>query len=124
MLVGNEGQDQLFLNDGGRLVDGTARRLPARDDETRKIEAADVDADGDLDLMVGNVQFVMRASAQDYLLVNDGTGVFTAADAARFPEDVRSNFMLQVVDLDRDGDVDAIAPSTVFGRSAGDYPCC
>jgi VCBS repeat protein len=121
VLVGNEGQDQLFLNEGGRLVDATVRRLPARDDETRKIEAGDFDRDGDPDLVVGNVQFVMRESAQDYLLLNDGSGVFTAADSARLPEDARNNFMLQVVDLDRDGDLDVLAPSTVFARSAGDY---
>jgi VCBS repeat protein len=121
VLVGNEGQDQLYLNAGGRLVDATAGRLPARADETREIRAGDVDGDGDLDLVVGNVRFVLQESAQDYLLLNDGKGVFTTADPARFPEDARSNFTSQLVDLDADGDLDVVAPSTVFPRSAVEF---
>jgi hypothetical protein len=121
VLVGNEGQNQLFLNEKGRLVDVTARSLPVRSDETRKIRAADVDRDGDLDLVVANVSFVMRESPQDYLLLNDGAGVFTAAEQTSFPEDARDDFTIQVLDLDRDGDVDVLAPSTVFAEAAGDY---
>jgi hypothetical protein len=120
VLVGNEGQNQLFLNEKGRLVDVTARSLPARSDETRKIRAADVDGDGDLDLIVANVRFVMQQSSEDDLLLNDGSGVFTPADPARFPEDARDDFTLQVLDLDHDGDVDALAPSTVFADVEND----
>lgn len=114
VIVANEGQNQLYLNEDGRLVDVTVLTLPMESDETRAIRAADVDADGDLDLLVGNVTFLTDESPQDYLLVNDGTGAFTRAGAAAFPEDARSNFMLQALDIDRDGDIDAIAPSTVF----------
>jgi FG-GAP-like repeat len=121
VLVGNEGQDQLYLSERGRLVDVTERNLPARNDETRKIEAADVDGDGDLDLVVGNVRFSMQESAQDYLLLNDGSGKFTPAEGGRLPEDARSNFTLQVVDLDLDGDVDLLAPSTVFARREAEF---
>lgn len=114
VIVGNEGQDRLYLNRGGRLEDATAARLPARDDETREIRAADIDADGDLDLLVANVEFAMQAPADDVLLLNDGSGVFAAADAAWLPEGGRSNFTVQTADLDRDGDLDVLAPSTVF----------
>jgi len=121
VVVANEGQNQLFLNDDGVLVDVTARNLPLRVDETREIRAVDVDGDGDLDLVVANVSFVLRETPQDYLLLNDGSGVFTTADTARFPEDARSNFTVQAVDLDRDGDMDTLAPSTEFAARAGDY---
>ena len=114
VLVGNEGQDELFLNEGGRLVDATARSLPVRADETREIRAADVDGDDDLDLVVANVRFITDEPAQDYLLLNDGRGVFTTADLARLPGAGRSHFTIQVLDLDRDGDQDVLAPSTVF----------
>ncbi|MES2605233.1 MAG: VCBS repeat-containing protein, partial [Pseudomonadota bacterium] len=114
VVVGNEGPDQLFLNEDGVLRDVTATALPASNDETRKIEALDADGDGDVDLLVGNVQFGMEESAQDYLLLNDGSAVFTRAEESAVQEDGRSNFVLQTVDLDRDGDLDAIAPSTVF----------
>lgn len=123
VVVANEGQDQLFLNDGeGRLIDATDGQLPRRDDESREIKAADVDNDGDMDLIVANVQFVFRRSRQDYLLLNDGSGSFTDAEPARLPDDDRDNFTIQVVDLDLDGDIDILAPSTVFDAAgAGDY---
>jgi hypothetical protein len=121
VIVGNEGQNQLFLNDDGRLVDVTERSLPVRGDETREIRAVDVDADGDLDLVVANVRFGLQESPQDDLLLNDGSGVFTTADPARFPEDGRSNFTIQAVDLDRDGDMDVLAPSTVFPRGEDEF---
>ena len=65
--------------------------------------------------------------AQNYLLLNDGSGVFTTADTARLPGAGRSHFTIQAVDLDHDGDSDVLAPSTVFARSVtevdafGDY---
>lgn len=122
VVVGNEGQNELFLNDGGRLVDATERSLPARVGETREVRAADVDADGDVDLIVANVRFVLDESAQDYLLLNDGSGVFTTAERDRFPEDARSNFTVQAVDLDGDADLDVLAPSTVLSGSVpGNY---
>jgi hypothetical protein len=62
----------------------------------------------------------MSEPPRDYLLINDGSGVFTTADAARFPEDERSNFTVQAVDLDRDGDLDVLLPSTVFPRIRND----
>jgi FG-GAP-like repeat len=116
VVVANEGQNQLYLNDHGRLVDVTASSLPARNDESREIRAADVDRDGDLDLLVANVRFGMQESPQDYLLLNDGRGRFTTAEHERYPEDARSNFTVQAVDLDHDGDLDVIAPSTTFPR--------
>jgi hypothetical protein len=122
VVVGNEGQNGLFANEGGRLVDLTARSLPVRLDETREIRAADVDGDGDLDLAVANVRFILDESPQDYVLFNDGSGRFAAVDSAGFAEDARSNFTIQLVDLDRDGDLDALAPSTVFPRGPEDAP--
>ena len=122
VLLGNEGQNELFLNEAGRLVDQTRERLPAADDETREIRAFDADGDGDLDLAVANVAFIMQTGARDQLLLNDGSGRFTLAGSDRFPDDGRSNFTIQVADLDADGDLDAILPSTEFGATgAGDY---
>lgn len=118
IIVANEGQNQLYLNEDGRLVDVTVLTMPVDADETRAIRAVDVDADDDVDLLVGNVAFLDAESPQDYLLLNDGRGVFTRTDPGAFPEDARSNFMLQALDIDRDGDMDAIAPSTVFATNA------
>jgi hypothetical protein len=121
VVVGNEGQNQLYLNDGrGQLVDATAGRMPVRIDETREIKAADVDGDGDSDLVVGNVRFALDESRQDYLLLNDGTGRFSDAPPGRLPADDRDNFTIQVADVDRDGDADIISPATSF-TGIGNY---
>jgi hypothetical protein len=121
VAVGNEGQNELYLNDGsGQLVDVTATHMPIRNDETREIKSADFDADGDLDLVVANVQFSFDWSRQDHLLLNDGSGRFNDATRGRLPTDDRDNFTIQAIDVDRDGDVDIISPATDFDGS-GDY---
>jgi len=122
VAVANEGQDQLYLNVTGVLVDVTATNLPRSNDESREIRAADFDGDGDLDLAVANVRFVRSEPERDALLLNDGKGVFTRAPDGSLPEDGdRSNFTIQAHDLDGDSDVDLIAPNTLFGRQSGDY---
>jgi FG-GAP-like repeat len=112
VVVGNEGQNELFLNEAGRLVDATAGSLPVWIDETREIRAVDVDGDRDLDLVVANVAFVMSEPPRDYVLLNDGSGSFRFMDAARFPEGERNNFTVQAADLDGDDDYDVLLPST------------
>ena len=67
------------------LVDVTATHLPRENDESREIRAADFDGDGDLDLVVGNVRFVLDEPERDTLLLNDGKGVFTPAPAGSLP---------------------------------------
>jgi hypothetical protein len=122
VAVANEGQNQLYRNDEGVLVDVTATHLPRENDESREVRAADFDGDGDLDLVVGNVRFVLDEPEVDTLLLNDGTGVFTSAPAGSLPPaGDASNFTIQAVDLDGDADLDVIAPSTEFERAAGDY---
>jgi hypothetical protein len=122
VAVANEGQNQLYRNDNGVLVDVTETHLPRENDESREIRAADFDGDGDLDLVVGNVRFVLDEPELDTLLLNDGKGAFTPAPAGSLPSaGDASNFMIQAADLDGDADVDVIAPNTVFERMAGTY---
>jgi hypothetical protein len=122
VAVANEGQNQLYRNDGGVLVDVTATNFPRANDESREIRAADFDGDGDLDLVVANVRFVLRVPERDVLLLNDGRGVFTPAPADWQPAGRdQNNFSVQVFDIDSDGDVDIVSPSTVFDNAAGEY---
>jgi hypothetical protein len=122
VVAGNEGQNELYRNDGGVLVDVTADRLPPENDESREVRAADFDGDGDLDLVVANVRFVLDEPERDALWLNDGSGRFAAAPAGWAPAaGDASDFTLQALDVDGDGDVDIVAPNTVFGRAAGDY---
>jgi hypothetical protein len=122
VAVANEGQNQLYRNDAGVLVDVTATNLPRENDESREIRAADFDGDGDLDLVVANVRFVFDEPERDTLLLNDGRGVFAPAPADWQPAGRdQNNFSLQVLDIDSDGDVDVVSPSTIFDEAAGEY---
>jgi hypothetical protein len=122
IAVANEGQNQLYLNASGVLVDVTETHLPRENDESREARAADFDGDGDLDLVVANVRFVRDEPERDALLLNDGKGMFTLAPDRWQPEGGdRSNFTIQAHDLDGDLDVDILAPNTLFGREPGDY---
>jgi hypothetical protein len=122
VAVANEGQDELYRNDDGVLVDVTAERLPRESDESREVRAADFDGDRDLDLVIANVQFVLNAPDRDSLLLNDGNGAFSVAPADWQPRGRdATNFTLQVLDLDGDADIDIVAPSTLFRNGIGDY---
>ena len=68
------GQNFLWLNDAarpGHFVDATAGSMPAADDDTQDITLADLDGDGDLDMVVAN------ETPPGRLLLNDGGGRFT-----------------------------------------------
>lgn len=70
------GQDFLWLNDPkapGRFIDATRTHMPRDDDGTQGVALADLDADGDLDMILANETPPSR------LLLNDGKGHFTDA---------------------------------------------
>lgn len=95
--------DRLYLNDGtGHFVDVTALPLASGLDEIRALAAADVDGDGDRDLLLGNY------GQQDRLYLNDGAGNFADGTDDGLPADMQSASSLTLVDVDGDGDRDAL----------------
>jgi Ca2+-binding RTX toxin-like protein len=68
----------LILSGGGAWTDATAR-MPALSDYTPTATAADIDRDGDVDLVVGDL-----GQRGPYVLLNDGTGGFSI-DQTRLP---------------------------------------
>ena len=70
------GQDFLWLNDAARpgyFIDVTSTHMPKDNDDTQDIKLADLDGDGDLDMVIANETPPSR------LLLNDGKGHFSDA---------------------------------------------
>jgi len=82
----------------------SATHLPLGSVGGRSMDArpADVDGDGDLDLVVAT-EF-----GRNLLLINDGAGHFTDESAARMPQPVHDTEDIGVADFDGDGDLDII----------------
>ncbi len=102
-------QNQLVLSaPGDKLVDATGN-LPQRDDFTHSACAADVDADGDVDLYVGNTWGQRDIDPQ--ILLNDGRGRFSVGENHLPPlVDLNQNgyTTCAFVDVDNDGDADLV----------------
>ncbi|MBK8979075.1 MAG: VCBS repeat-containing protein [Planctomycetes bacterium] len=115
LIAGNSGytnrgeQNRLLLNDGsGSFTDVTPTQLPVDQDKTMAITAADVDGDGDPDLLVLNNGSSFGGNPQNRLYLNDGTGHFTDVTATHLPAQPGSGYHLSVGDLDGDGDLDFV----------------
>ena len=100
---GREPQDRIYINDGqGRFTDETEARLGAEDRLTLDAQFADLDGDGDLDLVQGN-----GGSVRVYL--NDGTGRFRDITETAFGTrtDVPgTSISIELADFNGDGRID------------------
>lgn len=95
----------LFLNDPkrpGHFINATQTHLPKTNDQTEGVVLADMDDDGDLDMVLASPALPNR------LLLNDGKGHFKDASDRldlRLPMETRE---VQVVDVNRDGRPDIV----------------
>lgn len=92
-------QNFIFFNQG-RARFNLARPLGRDLDTSYATELADIDNDGDLDIVVGNDR------APNTVFLNDGTGRFEISCAFGRPASIRS---LTLADIDGDGDIDILA---------------
>lgn len=97
---GRDGRDKLFINDGtARFTDETAARIPTESGLTVDARFADLDGDGDLDMVRGDRPTIS-------VLMNDGSGRFvdvTEAVIGRVGEHVLA---VELADFDGDGVTD------------------
>jgi hypothetical protein len=106
IVVLNRGQDFVLVNNGAAVFsDQTATRLPLTTDTSRGGGLADLDGDRDLDLVVAN------SRNEPIALYINHRGVFTARDFGAAPLPDETDTGLELVDLDRDGDLDVYVPN-------------
>ncbi|MEM8670864.1 MAG: FG-GAP-like repeat-containing protein [Planctomycetota bacterium] len=103
------GQNFVFLNQG-RARFSIQRMLGQERCTTYATEPADLDGDGDLDIVVGNDM------APNQVFLNDGDGRFELSSTFGVVASVRS---LALADMDGDGDVDVLStcrgmPNQIF----------
>lgn len=109
------GQDPLY-------VDETDTRLGPDSQMGVRIDAGDVDGDGDVDIIVANGQHSAPPTIplQDVMLqINDGNGHFTDEASIRLPPSASGQQLANAVilgDVDGDGDLDAYVAN---GSSGG-----
>ena len=103
-----ERQNRLLLNDGSGVFSDASARLPADQDRSFTGALHDVDRDGDLDIVTGNVngpRFDGDTPFRVYL--NDGKGLFTPGTGDVFPASASGRgFDIEFADFDGDGRVD------------------
>ena len=80
---------------------GTSTNIGSEADSTQTIALADVDSDGDLDLVAVNIAHTSK------LYLNDGSGSF--APATNIGIETGSTYSIALVDVDGDGDLDLVA---------------
>lgn len=111
-LVVRPGKDTCVLNHDGIAI-------PQSSTQSLSAVAGDIDADGDLDLVVGLDSTAADPSALR-VLVNDGKGLFSDEALTRFvPGGGRRCAVVQLGDVDEDGDLDLLIGLKSPGVAAG-----
>jgi hypothetical protein len=102
--LGEGHRTQVLINDGKGVFsdESTARISGEANTDDNIVKCADVDDDGDFDLIIGSLQ-----NPAEKLLLNDGTGVFSPEPDA-FPATSDPTLGLDAADLDGDGILDVV----------------
>ena len=103
------GLNHVYLNDGTGVFTETPGSLPADRENTQSVAAADVDNDGDVDLVFANDGEANR------LYLNNGSGIFSDA-SNQLPGDLSRTLGVVAVDIENDGDLDLLEAS-FFGAT-------
>jgi VCBS repeat protein len=104
-------RSQVLINDGaGKFTDETLLRIASEPDtDDNAVKCADVDDDGDYDLVVASL-----GHSSEKLLRNDGTGKFAFVPDA-FPGVNDATLSVDIGDLNGDGIYDVVSGQGEFG---------
>lgn len=119
ILSRNTARELVLLNDGrGRFVDASEAWMPERIDVTQDLQLADLDGDGDLDLIAGNEP---ANGGRNRLYRNLGSRFEDISDSA-LPAAVEETRKVAVGDADGDGDLDLFFANVSFTAPAEARP--
>jgi hypothetical protein len=126
LIIGNYNANQLMLNNGGNntnpFLDAEVFDLPGGNSYTSSIAAVDIDDDGDIDFIFGNI------GGANQLLLNNGGGAgnpFDGVDALDLPGGIKDTWSVAAADIDNDGDIDLVigndrSPNQLLLNNGGD----
>ncbi|MDF1767933.1 FG-GAP-like repeat-containing protein [Maricaulis sp.] len=114
-IPGEESRNRIILNDDGALSGQDFRDLPGIPGETLSILFSDLDADGAVDLLVGN-----DFEVPDYAYFGDGAGQFTAVthQDGLIPMTTNTTMSVSSFDLRNTGQM-ALYFAQIAGRAEG-----
>ncbi len=95
--------NRVFLNDG--KCNFTVKDLPGNA-MSKGVDIGDVNGDGNPDIIIANM------GAQSQLFFGDGKGNFKNVTQTHLPKAVMQTSHIHLVDVDRDGDLDAVVANT------------
>ena len=106
LVAGNGGCNRLYLNNGTSDPFGgvNGSDITAESHSTYGVALGDVDEDGDLDVVAGNMNQANR------LYLNNGTSdPFSGVNGSDITSDTHSTYGVALGDMDGDGDLDLVA---------------
>ncbi|MEZ4767292.1 MAG: VCBS repeat-containing protein [Caldilineales bacterium] len=119
----NRSNNRLYLNNGRGQLERSASWSSLQQDETTSIALGDINADGRLDLVVGNANAFSGGSAQVFL--NKGQTFGATADWSSSDQDDTTSIALG--DVDGDDDLDLVVgniegPARLYRNEDGRFP--
>ncbi|MCE7990904.1 MAG: VCBS repeat-containing protein [Roseivirga sp.] len=100
--------NEFYLNDGKGFFTAIEGNIPVTG-TSNAVEAADLDNDGDWDLVIGN-------AGQNFVLINNGQGVFTDESQSRYDQNNFTTQDIELADVDLDGDLDILEANEAANR--------